>query len=137
MLAFLRKWYILAVLLCWSGAVGIVWVMPPFDAHPCFGSPDADPVSFRRDLLATGGFQETTPRMAISIYLVFLVPTGLYMCSADLIDNRNNGWANEEWMNTKVWLSIALEGGLVLSPVVLGFSLFTFFYNRFVCRAWR
>ena len=118
---------------CLVGALALTWFMPAPRNNPYLWLMIVlVPFLFVAVLLATRGFRETTIlRVALSIYAVFLVPTGLFMCGTDVVDNMNEHWKNSQWSNTNFWLGFGLELSFILSPVVFGFAaLFTYFYNQ-------
>jgi len=64
------------------------------------------------------------------MYAVVLIPTGLFMCYGDVMDNLHDGGHNHHWENTWFWFQVALEGGLVASPFVFGLSAVVTYVNN-------
>jgi len=136
MIAFFRKWYILATLIAWASGV-VFWEVLPLDRYPTFSLIlDLLPFIAGAVLLATRGLRETSMWMvALSIYLVFLIPSGLFMYFADVTDHLNHPHELHQWINTQFWLSLALEGGFIALPFVLGFSaIIAYLNNRLFAR---
>jgi len=70
----------------------------------------------------------TVGKVFVSTYAVVLVPTGVIAFVADAYDQFSS--SSQGWANSKVWLGLALEGGLLASPFVFVFSLVVTFLNN-------
>jgi hypothetical protein len=129
MIPFLRKWYIIVALMWWLcgvaaifafGRVGnlLSWVLI------------LNPVIVPAILLATRGFRQTTPvRVFVSTYAVALIPIGLVLFYADVVDNIHNGW-RDGWLNTRVWFGLVFTALCLASPFVIGFSFVVAYVNN-------
>jgi len=134
MITLIRKWYILLALIFWLVGVAILLAV----AGSSFRAGSLlswilmlVPVIVPAVLLATRGFRDTAPfRVFVCLYAVVLIPTGLFMFCGDVIDNMHNGWHHRHWENTWFWFQLALEGGLLASPVVYGFSFVVALVNN-------
>jgi hypothetical protein len=134
MIAFFRRWYIAVALVWWLCGLAVFLAVARSSFRP--GTLLSwvlmlIPVIVPAVLLASRGFRHTsTVRVFVSLYAVVLVPTGLFMLYGDVVDNVHDGWANHHWLNTWVWFQLALEGGLLASPFVFGFSAVVAYVNN-------
>jgi hypothetical protein len=135
MIPFLRRWYVVVALIWWLCSLAAFWALvssPSFHAGPSlFLIVILVPWIVPAVLLATRGFRHTTTaRVFVSIYAVILIPTGLFVCFTDVMESLNRGWADRHWTNTWIWFQLALEGGLLASPFVFGFSAVVAYVNN-------
>ncbi len=121
-----RKWYVLLALTWWLVANAALLAFLDSSLHKntlLFWILLLTPVIVPAVLLATRGFRPTTTlKVFVCLYALVLIPTGLYMFYDDMLDNMHDGWHYHHWGNIGFWFQLALEGGLLASPVVYGFS---------------
>jgi hypothetical protein len=126
MITLIRRWYILLALIVWLIGVAALRAFSDSSFHGntlLFWIMLLVPVIVPAVLLATRGFRPTTTiKVFVCLYAFVLIPTGLFMLYDDVLDNVHDGWHSHHWENIWFWFQLALEGGLLASPVVFGFS---------------
>jgi hypothetical protein len=108
MLSFIRKWFILLALLIWSLTILTARIADKSNIDPILELILLTiPSIVAAVLLATRGLRETTTlRVTLSIYAIFLIPSGLLMWASDVTDNINNPGSPHDWTNTKFWFNL-------------------------------
>ena len=126
MIQFLRRWYVLVAVVWLLGGIAAMWFFAMSEAknHPQLFWPILLATFIvPATLLASCGLKETTiAKVAVSLYAVVFVPTGLFALCADAMENALQGWLKPHWSNTWFWFQLMLEGGFLAAPVVLAIS---------------
>ncbi len=129
MIPFLRKWYVVVAIAWWMCAVAAIFVVGRVGNSLSLVL-ILNPVIVPAILLATRGFRETTPiRVFISTYAVALIPIGVVLFYADVLDNMHNGW-RDGWLNTRVWIGLVFTALCLASPFVIAFSFVVAYVNN-------